>query len=102
MWERFSYYGMRALLILFLVAAVQTGGFGMTDKKAAAIYGLYTAGVYLMALPGRLDRRPDPRPAPGGVRGRLHHRGRPLQLALPTVVELLPRALPHRAAAPGC
>ncbi len=52
MWERFSYYGMRALLILFLVASVQSGGFGMTDAKAAAIYGLYTAGVYLMALPG--------------------------------------------------
>ena len=52
MWERFSYYGMRALLILFLVASVQNGGFGLTDKKAAAIYGLYTAGVYLMALPG--------------------------------------------------
>ena len=52
MWERFSYYGMRGLLILFLVASVQTGGFGMTDAKAAAIYGLYTASVYLMALPG--------------------------------------------------
>ncbi len=52
MWERFSYYGMRALLILFLVAAVQSGGFGMTDSKAAAIYGLYTASAYLMALPG--------------------------------------------------
>ena len=52
MWERFSYYGMRSLLILFLVASVQTGGFGLTDQKAAAIYGLYTAGVYLMALPG--------------------------------------------------
>src|SRR5262245_15059560 len=52
MWERFSYYGMRSLLILFLVASVQNGGFGMTDKKAAAIYGLYTAGVYLMSLPG--------------------------------------------------
>jgi POT family proton-dependent oligopeptide transporter len=52
MWERFSYYGMRSLLMLFLVAAVQTGGFGLTDKKAAAIYGLYVAGVYLMALPG--------------------------------------------------
>jgi proton-dependent oligopeptide transporter, POT family len=52
MWERFSYYGMRSLLILFLVASVQNGGFGLTDAKAAAIYGLYTAGVYLMALPG--------------------------------------------------
>ena len=52
MWERFSYYGMRGILILFLVAAAQTGGFGMTDERAAAIYGLYTAGVYLLALPG--------------------------------------------------
>ncbi len=52
MWERFSYYGMRGILILFLVAAVETGGFGMTDKNAAAIYGLYTACAYLMALPG--------------------------------------------------
>ncbi len=52
MWERFSYYGMRGLLILFLVASVQTGGFGMTDQSAAAIYGLYVACVYLFALPG--------------------------------------------------
>jgi POT family proton-dependent oligopeptide transporter len=52
MWERFSYYGMRGILILFLVASVRTGGFGMTDQTAAAIYGLYTATVYLLALPG--------------------------------------------------
>ncbi len=52
MWERFSYYGMRALLLLFMVDAVQKGGLGLTDKTAAAIYGLYTAGVYLAALPG--------------------------------------------------
>ncbi|HEU5250359.1 MAG TPA: peptide MFS transporter [Thermoanaerobaculia bacterium] len=52
MWERFSYYGMRGLLILFLVASVQTGGYGMTDSTAAAIYGLYVGLVYLMALPG--------------------------------------------------
>jgi POT family proton-dependent oligopeptide transporter len=52
MWERFSYYGMRGVLILFMVDAIQTGGLGMTDGKAAAIYGLYTAAVYLMALPG--------------------------------------------------
>jgi proton-dependent oligopeptide transporter, POT family len=52
MWERLSYYGMRAILILFLVDQVSTGGFGLDDKKAAAIYGLYTAGVYLVALPG--------------------------------------------------
>ncbi len=52
MWERFTYYGMRALLVLFLVAAVSDGGFGIDDKTAAAIYGLYTAGVFLAALPG--------------------------------------------------
>lgn len=52
MWERFSYYGMRALLVLFMTDAVTHGGLGMTDKIATAIYGLYTAGVYLAALPG--------------------------------------------------
>ncbi|HEY7113306.1 MAG TPA: peptide MFS transporter [Thermoanaerobaculia bacterium] len=52
MWERFSYYGMRGLLILFLVASVRSGGFGMTDEVAAAIYGLYVCCVYLFALPG--------------------------------------------------
>ena len=54
MWERFSYYGMRALLILFMTAAV-TGdnpGMGLTDGSAAAIYGLYTSLVYLLSLPG--------------------------------------------------
>jgi POT family proton-dependent oligopeptide transporter len=52
MWERFTYYGMRAVLVLFLVGAVSSGGFGIDDKTAAAIYGLYTSGVYLAALPG--------------------------------------------------
>ena len=52
MWERFSYYGMRALLVLFMVAAVQDGGMGLTDQTATAIYGLYTAAVYLLSLPG--------------------------------------------------
>jgi POT family proton-dependent oligopeptide transporter len=52
MWERFSYYGMRGILLLFLVNAVSTGGFGMSDKTASAIYGLYVGMVYLMALPG--------------------------------------------------
>jgi proton-dependent oligopeptide transporter, POT family len=52
MWERFSFYGIRAVLILFLTAAVTNGGFGIDDKTAAAIYGLYTAGTYLTALPG--------------------------------------------------
>ncbi|HEY0745158.1 MAG TPA: peptide MFS transporter [Steroidobacteraceae bacterium] len=52
MWERFTFYGMRALLVLFLVSAVSTGGFGLDDKTATAIYGLYNAAVYLAALPG--------------------------------------------------
>ena len=43
---------MRAVLILFLVASVATGGFGLDDRTAAAIYGLYTASVYLAGLPG--------------------------------------------------
>jgi POT family proton-dependent oligopeptide transporter len=52
MWERLSYYGMRALLVLFMVEQAQKGGLGLNDKVAAAIYGIYTAGVYLSALPG--------------------------------------------------
>jgi proton-dependent oligopeptide transporter, POT family len=52
MWERFTYYGMRTVLVLFLVAAVSSGGFGIDDKTATAIYGMYTAGAYLAALPG--------------------------------------------------
>jgi POT family proton-dependent oligopeptide transporter len=54
MWERFSYYGMRALLVLFMTASIaqENGGLGFPIGKAAAIYGLYTAMVYLLALPG--------------------------------------------------
>lgn len=52
MWERFSYYGMRAILVLAMVASVESGGMGLDDRSATAIYGLYTAGVYLLALPG--------------------------------------------------
>src|SRR5580658_6210766 len=52
MWERFSYYGMRALLILFMTATVAKGGLGFPTSKAGAIYGLYTAMIYLFSLPG--------------------------------------------------
>lgn len=52
MWERFSYYGMRALLILFMTAPLLDGGLGLDDVTSGAIYGLYTMGVYLFALPG--------------------------------------------------
>ncbi len=50
MWERFSYYGMRGILILYMTD--QMTGLKMDTATAAAIYGLYTAGVYLFALPG--------------------------------------------------
>jgi amino acid/peptide:H+ symporter len=50
MWERCSYYGMRAILILFLIDSVR--GLGMSTKMAAAVYGLYVSSVYLVALPG--------------------------------------------------
>ena len=52
MWERFSYYGMRALLILFMTAAPAAGGLGFDTPTAGAIYGLYTSMVYLTTLPG--------------------------------------------------
>src|ERR1700675_1921233 len=52
MWERFSYYGMRALLVLFMTASLAGGGLGMNVGNASAIYGLYTSMVYLLCLPG--------------------------------------------------
>ncbi len=52
MWERFSYYGMRAILILFMTASVASGGLGMTAEQAAPVYAMYTSLVYLTAVPG--------------------------------------------------
>ncbi|HEX2585342.1 MAG TPA: oligopeptide:H+ symporter, partial [Steroidobacteraceae bacterium] len=52
MWERFSYYGMRAILILALTDAVVHGGMGLDDRGATAIYGLYTSGIYVLSLAG--------------------------------------------------
>lgn len=52
LWERFSYYGLRALLILFMTAAPETGGLGFNVANASAIYGLFTSMVYLLSLPG--------------------------------------------------
>lgn len=52
MWERFSYYGMRALLLLFMLASIEEGGMGLDEQTGGAIYGLYTMFVYLLALPG--------------------------------------------------
>jgi len=52
MWERFSYYGLRPLLVLFMSAALAQGGFGMDRGQASAIVGIYAASVYLASLPG--------------------------------------------------
>lgn len=52
MWERYSYYGTRALLILYMTAAVAHGGLGFSVMKAGSLYGFYTAMVYLLSLPG--------------------------------------------------
>lgn len=52
MWERFSYYGLRPLLVLFMSAALAEGGFGFERGQAAAIVGIYGACVYLASLPG--------------------------------------------------
>ena len=52
MWERMSYYGMRALLVLFMVDTIENGGLGFSDQTATALYGLYTAAVYMVMLPG--------------------------------------------------
>src|SRR5262247_2319553 len=54
LWERFSYYGMRAILVLYMVATPAQGGLGFDVKRAASIYGTYTMAVYLTALPGGL------------------------------------------------
>ena len=84
LWERFSYYGMRALLILFMTDATY-GGLGMSAEKSGAIYGLYTFGVYALALPGGwiADRILGPRRAVlhGGILIALGH----FALAVPII-----------------
>jgi proton-dependent oligopeptide transporter, POT family len=52
MWERFSYYGMRAILILFMTATVADGGLGFDASKGGLILGTYAGMVYLMSVPG--------------------------------------------------
>ena len=52
MWERFSYYGLRPLLVLFMAAALRDGGFGVSRDQASAIVGIYGFSVYLASLPG--------------------------------------------------
>src|SRR5690606_17851849 len=52
MWERFSYYGMRALLVVFLVSEITKGGWGWTNAEAMSLYGWYTMLVYATPLIG--------------------------------------------------
>jgi len=52
MWERATYYGMRAILMLFMTAMVAKGGLGIDDRTAGSIYGLYIAATYLLSLWG--------------------------------------------------
>ncbi len=52
MWERFSYYGMRGILVLFLISSIGIGGWDWTSKEALALYGTYTAMVYLTPILG--------------------------------------------------
>jgi POT family proton-dependent oligopeptide transporter len=52
MWERFSYYGMRAILFLYLTKSAAEGALGIPESEAGPIYGLYASSVYLLTLPG--------------------------------------------------
>jgi len=52
MWERFTYYGIQAVLILFMVAAVSRGGLGLDDKTSSSIFGLFLGSTYLLGLLG--------------------------------------------------
>ena len=54
MWERFSYYGMRAFLILYMTASVANGGLGFDDRHAATVYGNYVGSVWLTPILGGL------------------------------------------------
>ena len=52
MWERFTHYGMRAILVLFMVTAIADGGLGINDQTASSIYGMFVASCYLLSLVG--------------------------------------------------
>src|SRR5688500_10677369 len=52
MWERFSYYGMRAFLVVYISTSVSKGGLGETAATAGIFYALYGSSIYLMSLPG--------------------------------------------------
>src|SRR3954469_441232 len=52
MWERFSFYAIRPMLVLFMTTALLEGGFGFDTTTASSILGIYAASVYLTSLPG--------------------------------------------------
>lgn len=52
MWERFGFYGVRAILVYFMTATLANGGLGFTTEKAGLVYGIFLAMVYLLSLPG--------------------------------------------------
>jgi POT family proton-dependent oligopeptide transporter len=52
MWERFSYYGMRGFLLVYMSTAAAVGGLGLDTATAAVLYGVYTSSAYLMNIPG--------------------------------------------------
>ncbi len=52
LWERFSYYGMRAILVLYIYSSIENGGLGWTKGEALELYGWYTMLVYVMSIPG--------------------------------------------------
>lgn len=52
MWERFSYYGMRALLVLYLTTSLLNGGLGFTESDASLLYGIFTGMVYFTPMIG--------------------------------------------------
>ena len=98
MWERFSYYGMRALLLLYMTAPLVGGrASASTRRRAGAIYGLYTSMVYMTALPGGwiADRLIGQRRAVlyGGILIASGH----FSMAFPSLDHVLPRPVPHRA-----
>ena len=52
MWERFSYYGMRALLIYYMTKPVNVGALGMSKETGGIVWGMFVASAYLLSLPG--------------------------------------------------
>src|SRR5262249_7667501 len=78
MWERFSYYGMRALLILYMTTAGASGGLGFDTKNAASNHGGFTGSGYPKSIPGGRVRGQCVGDAASRFCGRRHHRARPL------------------------